>query len=193
MYSIILASASPRRKELLNQIGINFEVEVSNAKETIDQSVSPDRLVEKFAYNKAILVAEKNSSKLVIGADTVVVNGSEILGKPKNEEKAYEMLSALSNKKHQVITGIAMIVKNTNRILIKHEVTDVYFKELSFKEIKNYISSDEPFDKAGAYGIQGLGACLVKKINGCYFNVVGLPIHLVVDMFDFFGISVLGG
>jgi septum formation protein len=193
MYSIILASASPRRKELLNQIGLNFEVQVSDVQEIIDQKTAPEKLAEKLAYNKALAVANKNPSKLVIGADTLVVNGSTILGKPKDEKKAYEMLFSLSNKKHQVMTGIAMMVQNANKVLIKHEITDVYFKNLSLDEINGYVLSTEPYDKAGGYGIQGLGACLVKKIDGCYFNVVGLPIYLVVDMFKFFDISVLGG
>lgn len=192
MSELILASASPRRKELLTQIGLQFEIVVSEAEEVIEKGNTAENAVKKLAYDKANWVAKKYPSKVVLGADTVVVSGSQIMGKPQNDWEAYKMLRALSGTKHKVLTGVAVICKEKGKVIVDHSITDVFFKKLSEEEIHGYIATGEPFDKAGGYGIQGIGSCLVEKIHGCYFNVVGLPIHLVVEILKEFGIKVLG-
>lgn len=189
MTKLILASASPRRKELLNQIGLDFEVYPSNVKEEIPFE-NPVKYATDLALLKAKSVADIVLSGVILAADTIVLYNDEILQKPYNEENAKEILKKLSGDTHQVITGIALIDVNKNKIVTKHSVTKVYFKRLSEEMITKYIATGEPFDKAGAYGIQGFGACLVDKIEGCYFNVVGLPISKLVDCLPSFGIGV---
>jgi len=171
---IILASGSPRRKELLEQIHLPFTVETSEVEEIVPHEMNPEQTVMYLASIKAKAVAEKRTNHLVIGADTVVVLDGRILGKPRNRDHAREMLMNLSGKTHTVYTGVAIIQEKQETSFF--EKTDVTFWELEQEEIEGYLDSGEPFDKAGAYGIQGIGAVLVKEIKGDYFSVVGLPI-----------------
>lgn len=171
---IILASASPRRKELLTLAGIEYEVIVSQCEEILPDGITPDKAVEELARQKAEDVFSRNSDAMIIAADTVVALGNTILGKPKDEADAFTMLSSLSGRRHTVYTGVC--IKTKDKTDIFHVATDVEFYELSEKEIKDYIATKEPMDKAGAYGIQGKGFVLVKGIHGDYFNVVGLPL-----------------
>lgn len=171
---IILASASPRRKELLTLAGIEYDVIVSQCEETLPDGITPDKAVEELAKQKAEDVFSRNSDALIIAADTVVALGNTILGKPKDEEDAFNMLSSLSGRRHTVFTGVCIRTKDKTDIF--HVATEVEFYDLTEKEIRDYIATKEPMDKAGAYGIQGKGFVLVKGIHGDYFNVVGLPL-----------------
>ncbi|MGN0153513.1 MAG: Maf family protein [Lachnospiraceae bacterium] len=180
---IILASASPRRVELLKQAGFSFTVKPSSIKEVFTE-VSPDKLSEDLAFQKAddVYSQLKNTYReadyMVIGADTVVYYDGEILGKPADEQEAFDMLKMLSDRTHQVFTGISIIIKRDNekQVYLLHERTDVTFYPISDYELKEYIATGDPLDKAGAYGIQGTFAVHVKEIKGDYNNVVGLPI-----------------
>lgn len=172
--NVILASASPRRKQLLSRIFSDFEICPSSADETVPKTVRSYEYAEYLAVKKAEDIAEKNKNSLVIGCDTVVISGNNILGKPQNRNDAYDMIKMLSGKKHQVMTGICLCL-NGKSISFSCR-TDVEFYNLSESEIQEYISSDEPYDKAGAYGIQGAGGLFVKRIDGDFYNVMGLPV-----------------
>lgn len=178
MKKIILASASPRRKELLTTAGVEFEVLVSDADETIPDGTLPADAAMLTAEKKALAVAEKCEDALVIGADTIVVLDGKILGKPKDEADAKAMLRFLSGKEHKVITGVCLTdgVK-TNKFA---QVSKVRFYDLTDEEIAAYVATKEPMDKAGSYGIQGKGCVLVESIEGDYFNIVGLPVAATV-------------
>lgn len=178
MKKLILASGSPRRKQLLEQAQLQFSISASTVDETITETLTPDLVVEQLAVKKAKDVFERFEDSIIIGADTIVSINGTILGKPTNEEEAFHMLQQLSGKDHDVYTGVAIISKG--KTVVFHERTVVSFWELTVKEIEDYMASGEPFDKAGSYGIQGLGALFVKKINGDYFNVVGLPLARTV-------------
>ncbi len=171
---IILASASPRRKELLGLIVSNFEICPSGVEEIVPDGLSAEQSPEYLARIKALDIAKKHPSDIIIGADTSVIINGKILGKPKDKTDAENMLKMLSGNTHKVITGCAVIEKGNCRSFSVE--TEVEFYPLSQKEIEDYIASGEPFDKAGAYGIQGKGSVLVKGIKGDYFNVVGLPV-----------------
>lgn len=195
---IVLASSSPRRSQLLNQIGLNFEVIEPDIDETNGINLEASQMVKFLAYQKAHFVA-KNISKslqkdekcLVIGADTIVKK-DKILGKPKNSEEAFEMLKHIQGSWHKVLTGIAVIDAATMKGICDFEVTDVKMKEVTDSTIiKAYIDTKEPLDKAGAYGIQGIGSIFVEKINGCYFNVVGLPLAKLDTLLRKFGVSIV--
>lgn len=174
MKDIILASASPRRRELLQLAGVSFAVDVADADESLEEGISPDNAVKKLAEIKAEAVFEKHPDSIIIGADTVVAIDGKILGKPKNYDEASEMLNALSGKKHFVFTGVCIMSKEKTAVFCQK--TAVEFYTLSQSEIDEYISSGDCFDKAGGYGIQTNGCILVKGIEGDYFNVVGLPV-----------------
>lgn len=188
MKKITLASASPRRRELLAQIGLEFEVKVSN-KEEVYTSTQPQKIVEELALMKAENVASdleaedgKLKETIVIGADTIVVRDGEILGKPKDEENAYEILESLQGRAHEVYTGVAILSYNKEgeKEVINHAVeTKVHVHEMSEGEIRAYIATGDPMDKAGAYGIQGSFAAYIDGIEGDYYNVVGLPVSYV--------------
>ena len=179
---IILASASPRRYELLKVLGLNFRVVPSDAPE--DHSLESDfqAIVKKNARNKGMAVAQKYPESLIISADTIVVLGRQIMGKPKTEQEAFRMLKALSGQTHEVYTGLSLIFKKYERTALDAVCTKVRFRPLSEEEIWAYINTGEPFDKAGGYGIQGQGALLVDGIEGCYYNVVGLPLARLFTM-----------
>ena len=172
MNRIILASGSPRRKELMALTGLDFEIMISQADESLPVNISPKEAVETLSFKKAEAINEKNC--IIIGADTVVALDNKILGKPSSKEEARKMLLSLSGKVHSVYTGVTLI-KN-DFVLTFSEKTDVEFFSLSEEEIENYLLLPEYKDKAGAYGIQGIGGLFVKKITGDYNNVVGLPI-----------------
>lgn len=172
--SFILASASPRRRELLSLITEDFTVKVSDIEEKTDVALSPEETVKELARQKGEAVFSLYPEETVIAADTVVVLDGKILGKPEDEKDAFSMLRSLSGKSHFVVTGV--FVADKNKKIIFSQKTEVTFFELTDKEILDYIATKEPFDKAGAYGIQGKGSVLVKGINGDYFNVVGLPV-----------------
>lgn len=184
---IYLASASPRRRDLLEQLHIEFEVVTSTYEEHNEEFESPYELVEAQALGKALaaLVPETGVDKtyVVIGSDTIVAHKGHVLGKPANEKEAVQMLRELSGDTHEVVTGVALCYYDGDKELIKqevfHVVTKVLFYSLSDAEIKAYVATGEPLDKAGAYGIQGQGAYLVERIEGSYTNVVGLPVEVV--------------
>ncbi len=170
----ILASASPRRKELLGLVVPEFEIITANIEETCPESVLPENRPEFLALKKAEHIAKSHPESVVIGADTAVFSDGEMLGKPKDERDAENMLALLSGRTHKVITGCAMVKDNQKKSF--SVISEVTFYELTEKEIKEYVKTKEPLDKAGAYGIQGKGALLVKEIKGDYFNIVGLPV-----------------
>ncbi|MBI5418243.1 septum formation inhibitor Maf [Candidatus Poribacteria bacterium] len=182
MKKIILASASPRRRKLLDKIGIKFEVYPTTLNETSFTAETPEDTVLKLALEKASQAAEMFPDCIVIGADTIVVYDNHILGKPINSDDAMRMLQLLSGKIHRVLTGIAIIDKSRNIKLNDYEKTFVTMRILQQKEIEDYVSSGEPMDKAGAYAIQGEAKKFIIKIEGCYNNVVGLPLLKLAEM-----------
>ena len=188
--TLILASASPRRRELLNSLGLRFEVVTPAFDEDSLDTTDPARLVRGLALGKAESIAGGRPESIVVGADTIVVLDGEILGKPKDPEHAAEMLSRLSARTHQVLTGIAVVAKDAGRLDVEHEETDVTFGRLTSEQIRRYVATGEPLDKAGAYGIQAVGATLVREISGCYFNVVGLPLFRLARILGKHGISI---
>ena len=178
---LILASKSPRRNELLEQAGLTFSVIPSDFDESTVALSDPDSYVITLAESKAVDISQKHPAGWVIGADTIVLIDRKILGKPASKEKARDMLQRLSGKTHQVLTGYCICCKKKNRFFSETIKTDVRFKKLSDAEIEWYIQTGEPFDKAGAYAIQGIGTFLVKSIKGSYTNVVGLPVCEVME------------
>lgn len=180
--NIILASGSPRRKEILENTNLQFSVITSDIDERIFENEEPIQLVLRLAFEKCMSVAQNNPSDLVIGADTIVVLDNEILGKPKDEEEAFNMLSKLSNREHQVITGMSIVNLENEKKIVDYAISNVKFKKLTDQDIKDYINTKECLDKAGSYGIQGYGALLVEEIKGDYFNIVGLPISKLSDI-----------
>jgi septum formation protein len=181
MPRIILASQSPRRKKLLEQIGLSFEIHPSSAKE-LSPHDEPILLVEDLALLKAKDIASRFSDSLIIGADTIVVHNADILGKPKDDQQAFDFLQTLSASEHSVYTGVAFVKTDKNGAIVAkhtfHEQTKVTFSLLDEYDIRAYINSGNPLDKAGAYGIQDdLGALFVEKIEGDYYNVVGFPLN----------------
>lgn len=177
---LILASASPRRKELLGKTGLKFEIIPAKGEEVITKTL-PWEVVEELSFQKAKEIAEQQTEEcIVIGSDTIVAKGKEIMGKPKGEEDAYRMLSEIADDVHQVYTGVTLIRTGKEpKILTFSEKTEVFVYPMSDEEIKAYIATGDPMDKAGAYGIQGDFAIHVKGIAGDYYNVVGLPIGKV--------------
>jgi len=187
MKKIVLASQSPRRKELLARIVPEFTVIVTQADENISDSLPPEEYVMQLACRKAR--AAECSSSLVIGSDTVVVCNGQILGKPRDEQDAYEMLKVMSGRSHFVYTGVAVI--DGEREIVDFEKTEVVFDSLSDETIRKYIATGEPMDKAGSYGIQGIGSVLVSEIHGDYSNVVGLPLFKLSKMLRECGVSII--
>lgn len=188
---IILASQSPRRKELLGQMGLRgFKIISPDVDEHVEGNPSPAEMVEELSLRKARAVAaEADGDDLIIAADTVVALDGAVLGKPEDERDAFSMLSALSGNRHMVYTGVTVI--RGSKAVTCHEETVVTFRDLEPDEISDYIETGEPMDKAGAYGIQGLGALLVSGIEGDYFNVMGLPVFRLGRILAGFGIDLL--
>jgi septum formation protein len=188
MNNIILASASPRRQQLLTQIGLKFTVIPSNIDEVIEKNLEPHQAAISLASQKCTDVAVlTKTNSLVIGADTIVVKDNNLLGKPKNEQEALEMLKYLNGAWHEVVTGVCLCRTPDMKIIHDYEITRVKIAGKSEDFLKSYIATGEPFDKAGAYGIQGYGSLLVEKIEGCYFNVMGLPIYKLSCMLEQMG------
>jgi len=181
--SIILASQSPRRRDLLQQAGLSFSVIPSLVEENPIFHVSPEQYVKDLSEQKAAEVSERHPGCWVIGADTIVLADGGVLGKPRNRSNARSMLKQLSGKTHVVLTGYTICCKAAQKRFSETVKTEVTFKNLVDAEIEWYINTEEPFDKAGAYGIQGIGMFMVKRINGSYTNVVGLPICEVMTFF----------
>ena len=179
MAGLYLASQSPRRTELLTQVGIDHTVVSSSYEEPNEGHDSPIEMVKAQALGKARCAVGIPKGGIVLGADTIVVLDNEVLGKPQDEADARQMLERLSGRSHSVVTGVALLIKGDE--VVFYNETKVYFKELAPFEIESYIASGEPMDKAGAYGIQGKGALWVEKIEGSYTNVVGLPVEHVYD------------
>ncbi len=180
---LILASASPRRRELLRAAGFEFDVRPSGVVELARSGESPEEFACRAAREKALdVAASARRGEFVLGADTVVVIDDEILGKPVDPDEARRILRRLSGSTHRVITGVSLVQAPGRVESVKHETTLVTFRPLDDEEIESYVGSGEALDKAGAYGIQGLASKFVTRIEGCYFNVVGLPVALVYEM-----------
>ena len=180
---LVLASASPRRRHLLGQLGLEFDVQPSDVDETVPQGIEPSALVQHLAMEKAVTVARQHPGRLVLGADTIVVLDGNVLGKPTDETDARAMLGRLSGRRHTVFTGLALVHLDSTRRVAAHEQTDVYVDDLSDDEIARYVATGSPMDKAGAYGIQDdYGAVFIHRIEGDYYNVVGLPLHRLYRM-----------
>ncbi len=191
---LVLASASPRRKELLQTIGVSFEIVPADIKEIMMRDESPISHVKRLSLEKAQKVSKKMPQTWVLGADTIVVKDGKVLGKPKDEKMARYMLKLLSGTDHKVYTGYAIIHSDfPAKKIIRCVKSDVYIRPLGPDEIDSYIKTGEPMDKAGGYAVQGLGSAIVKKISGSYTNVVGLPLCEVaqdlkdLEIFDFLG------
>ncbi len=188
---LILASGSPRRIELLRMLSCKFKVIPSQIEEKINPRLSPIQNAKKLSRLKALDVASKISDGVVIAADTMVVLGGKILGKPKNKKEAREILKKLSGKEHQVITAIAVVGVRTKKTLQDVVITKVRFRKFNKNLIERYITSEESLDKAGAYGIQGKGSLLIESIEGDYFNVVGLPLNALNQLLEKFGVHLM--
>jgi septum formation protein len=191
MKTIILASASPRRKELLEKTGLKFEVEPSNHEEALPLGVEPHEFAQKISLEKAKVIAGKHKNAIVIAADTFIVFGNRIMGKPHTDTEARKMLEALNGQSHYVITGFSIVDTDRNMALSRAVETKVSLKKLTPAEIDAYVKSKEPLDKAGAYAIQGLGAVIVERIEGDYYNVMGLPLYALTEALKEFGIKIL--
>lgn len=188
---IILASASPRRKEILEKTGLKFKVKAGSYEEDMGLDMSPQKLARFLSLEKAKTIAAKYKNALIIAADTIVILKGEVLGKPHTDKEARRMLSLLNGATHSVITGFTIIDTGSNKKISRSVETRVTFRKLTEEEINAYVKSGEPLDKAGAYGVQGLGAVIVKCIEGDYFNVMGLPLSALVESLKKFGVHVL--
>ena len=181
--TLILASGSPRRKELLSLMGIPYEVDVSDADETVEGTPAPEALVLELSRRKALSVAERHADALVLAADTIVyMDGIGVLGKPKTHERAAQMLSELSGRWHEVYTGLTLLDTGTGTLTQRAERTRVHFAAMTQREIEDYAATGEPLDKAGAYAIQGMGGMFVDKIDGSHSNVIGLPMSALREL-----------
>lgn len=190
MKQIILASTSPRRKELLEKIGLKFKIVASNYEEKMDVKLKPKELAKYLSLQKAKCVAKEHKNAIVIAADTFIVFNDEILGKPKSEDDARKMLRKIQGKPHSVITGFTII--SDGKAVSKAVETKIFVRKLNSKQIDKYIKSENLLDKAGSYAIQeGLGSIIVEKIEGDYYNVVGFPLIELTEELKKFGIDVL--
>ena len=185
---MILASSSPRRRELLAQIGVRFHIDVADIYETPYPGEGAVAYVERMALQKALKVAERRPGQVVLGSDTSVIFNGQILGKPDSDAAAIDMLTALSGQTHEVLSAVAVVNEQKSRVI--SVATKVRFRELSRSEIEQYVATGEPRDKAGSYGIQGMGAILVAGIEGSYSNVVGLPLTETAALLNEFDVPV---
>ncbi|WP_307390208.1 Maf family protein [Bacillus horti] len=188
---IILASSSPRRKELLAGLGLSFSIQPSHIIEEVDMSCPPEEIVQLLAQQKAEAVAKEVQDGVVLGADTIVVIDGKVLGKPQTKEMAFDMLKQLQNHVHEVYSGVALFDVETKERYIGFQQTTVKMKALQDEEIQQYIMTGEPMDKAGSYAIQGIGATFVEEIRGDYFTVVGLPLLMTANFLKKAGIDIL--
>ncbi|RJQ19891.1 MAG: septum formation inhibitor Maf [Nitrospiraceae bacterium] len=192
MKKIILASASPRRKEILSLTGLNFSVCVSDYIEDLNLPLRPRALAVHLSRKKAEAVAHRHKDSIIIAADTFVLLNNTLLGKPRNDKEAEKMLRMLSGKAHSVITGFTIMDTGSAKKISRSAETKVYFRKLGREEILAYVGTKEPLDKAGAYAIQGLGAVFIKRIDGDFFNVMGLPLFALTESLKKFGVYVPG-
>lgn len=179
MKRLILASGSPRRKEIMQMMNIDFEVIVSNSKEVLNNELPVAERIMDVARQKAEAVFKDNTDAVVIGCDTVVVVDDEILGKPKSKQMAKEMFDKMNNRSHIVLSGVCIMSEEKTDCF--YDCTEVVFNALSDEEIEGYISTDEPYDKAGGYAIQGKGGLFIREIKGNYYNVVGFPVDKIYN------------
>lgn len=191
MKKIILASTSPRRKEIFSKIKIPFEVQESSYEENMALDMPPEKLAEYLSMGKAKAIAEKNKNAIVIAADTFIAFNDKRLGKPGTPERAKEMLQMLSGKEHDIVTGVAIIDTDTGKSRSFHETIKVFVKNLSPEIIDAYVKTGEPLDKAGAYAMQEIGALLIEKIEGDFLGAMGLPLRRLTEELEDFGIKVL--
>ena len=187
---IILATTSSQRHGLAQTMGLEFEIAPSNYEEDMTKEMNPKEMVITFAYGKASDVAKRFKEGIVIGIDTIVVFNGKNLGKPNTEEEAFNMLKSYSGKKQYVYSGVCLVDCKTGKTIKDCEITEVYFKKLENKEIESYIATGEPMDKAGGYGVQDLASIFIKKINGCYFNVMGFPIYNIYKNLKKLGVNI---
>lgn len=185
---LILASGSPRRRDLLRELGFEFKVEVADVDEALVPGEAPQLMVERLAKAKAESIAEKYPKALVLGADTTVVLGSSILGKPTSPDDAADMLGKLAGREHTVWTAFALVLKSRSVSQVSLESSQVKIAPLSKPEIEAYVATKEPLDKAGSYAVQGKGAAFVEAVHGSYSNVVGLPVHALVRELKLLGL-----
>lgn len=188
---LVLASASPRREELLTQLNLKFTIVPSKIDEDNITNSDPVELVKILAEEKAKSVSKLVENAIIIAADTVVVKNEQILGKPKSKIEAKKMLKKLSADQHQVITGVAVLNSQTEEIHIDYNITEVKMTALTEEEINSYVETGEPLDKAGSYAIQGFGGLFVEEIKGSYYSVMGLPIHQLAKLLDKFNYGIL--
>lgn len=191
MKKLILASQSPRRKQLLEQIGLEFEVCPSDIDEVLDPTLSPREQVESLSRQKAMAVAPKFQNAVILSADTMVDLDGVVYGKPKDKEDAEKMLKKFSGREHSIVTGFTLLDTETKKIITKSTETKLWFRKLSTDEIKSFIKKEKPFDKAGAYAVHELASIFVEKVEGDFFGAVGLSVYLVAKELKKFGISVL--
>ncbi len=187
---LYLASSSPRRRDILRGLGLAFQVVPVQLEERMPAGAPPGEAVRAVARDKALAAPLPAGDGLVLGADTVVVRDGEILGKPRDVREAERMLGSLTGRTHLVYTGVA--VRRGREVLVDHEMTTVWLRRLAPAQVRAYVATGEPLDKAGGYAIQGVGALLVERIEGCYTNVVGLPLGLLGRMLESFGVNLLG-
>ncbi|MBI5632517.1 MAG: septum formation inhibitor Maf [Nitrospirae bacterium] len=190
--TIILASASPRRKELLALIGLKFRVDVSDYEEDLGLKLRPHELAKYLSLEKARTVAHKYNDAVIIAADTFIVFRGKLLGKPHTEKEAMRMINLLNGRLHSVITGYTVLDTSNGKKSSSAIETKVWFRKMANEELRAYVKTGEPLDKAGAYAIQGIGSLIVKKIEGDYFNVIGLPVASLAVTLKKFGIDVMG-
>jgi septum formation protein len=193
MYKLILASASPRRKKLLKQIGLEFDVMPTNIEEKLNPRLKPVRQVESLSLQKALAAAEMKEAKnaVILTSDTMVAIDDEVLGKPKDQKDAKRMLRKLSGREHSVITAFTLYDTKTKKNVTRSVESKIWFKKLTSHEISSYIEREKPYDKAGAYGIQELASVFVEKVEGDYPAIVGLPLHALARELKKFGIDVI--
>jgi septum formation protein len=189
--TIVLASTSPRRKELLEKIGLKFQVDSSGFPENLGRDLPPEGLVKFNSIGKASSLAANYPDAIIIAADTIGVIDDCVIGKPHTSEEAVKMLQRLSGKTHRVITGLTVLDTGSKKMLTRTVETRVHIKDLDPSEIQRYVQTGEPLDKAGAYAIQGLGALIVEKIIGDYYNVVGLPLNTLSECLKELGVNLL--
>jgi septum formation protein len=191
MRKIVLASASPRRREILESTGIRFIIDHSECDESLDVKTEPHRLARKISERKTLAVAGRYDNALIIAADTFIVFRNRLLGKPHTGREALQMLKQLNGKSHSVITGFTVLDTSNKKKISDSVETKVFFNRMSDAELSAYVKTGEPLDKAGAYAIQGRGAFLVKKIDGDYLNVVGLPLAELLKALKKLGLNIL--
>ncbi|BBI32530.1 Maf family protein [Cohnella abietis] len=192
---LVLASSSPRRKELISLLGLPVQISPSHVSEDTPDDWSPLQIVEGLSLRKALAVKEElahsfDPSSIIVGSDTIVVLNGKVMGKPRDDEDAEHMLQQLAGQIHEVYTGVSCIRISDEKTVTSHRITKVKMRNLSPEQISRYVATGEPLDKAGAYGIQEIGSLLVESIDGCYFNVVGLPVSLLAVQLEQFNITI---